>query len=634
MGRIELIKEFNLSASPEGRLAFKQLLARCTTSHNADFVHSDLYSYIIDADLIRASSVSEKVFSAHWSRIEWLQQGWINACVRRYGIVASMVKANYPDIIYANDTLDLRKYDLLHATISTLSKNELSTSSKIKKVIGQYKTGSIIAFLREAIACKEELTWHDAKALQAFSNARMVAYELWNLLEIDPERSDWGRLQISYDTSSRESVSIELDPSNFPIEQDRDATLYWGSKHPTILLNRNQVLSASDLPLDVVDFSDAFAESQGDFDENDANETIRQLLNEAVALREWTIPPNAFVAVSIGPFVGAEVTEIGDDVFFIWRTANNRYYAMVVGTDKQTFAYTEVFTESSPNHVNRKAELSIRLLMSAIIRDFWVVTERQKIFGVKVSRTGRQISEGGQSRVVYLPRVRYLGSRIDLARLNLDLSYKQRSQHYVRPHFRRANPSELQLEIAIRARRIVPEGYTYVQGHYRGVKGTQGRTVYRSRSAMALLFGAGGPDLNQPDHLSLLDWFGFEQAVSILLEKSFNFTIVHRATRGKTDYGIDILATKCLGTQIETWVVQCKCYKPTNLVKPSHMRELIGSIADLQRDGVAPIRGMMVTTSRISGDALALAVKHGIQCVAGDDLNLILDLVNWAISPN
>lgn len=60
------------------------------------------------------------------------------------------------------------------------------------------------------------------------------------------------------------------------------------------------------------------------------------------------------------------------------------------------------------------------------------------------------------------------------------------------------------------------------------------------------------------------------------------------------------------------------------------MRELIGSIADLQREGVEAVRGMMVTTSRISGDALSLAVKHGIQCVGGDDLNLILDSINKA----
>ncbi len=100
---------------------------------------------------------------------------------------------------------------------------------------------------------------------------------------------------------------------------------------------------------------------------------------------------------------------------------------------------------------------------------------------------------------------------------------------------------------------------------------------------MGLLFEAAPIDSNQADYFSSTDWFGFERAISILLEKKYNFTIVHRAARGKTDYGIDILATKTVGTQIETWVVQCKCYKPSNLVGPSQMRELIGSIADLRK---------------------------------------------------
>jgi hypothetical protein len=75
---------------------------------------------------------------------------------------------------------------------------------------------------------------------------------------------------------------------------------------------------------------------------------------------------------------------------------------------------------------------------------------------------------------------------------------------------------------------------------YRGVEGPEGQTIYRSRSAMALLFGS-QTDSRRPIEVSTTDWFGFEQAVSVLLEKKFNFTTVHRATRGKTDYGIDML---------------------------------------------------------------------------------------------
>lgn len=235
-------------------------------------------------------------------------------------------------------------------------------------------------------------------------------------LLLDAELSDWGRRQISWDTQGKESEAVAIDPLNFAIKQDKDAASYWEDKRPRILAHGNQVLSASDLPLDASSFVDGFADWQVDLNEDDAKDTISHLLNEAVGLKEWTIPPNAFVEVSVGPFVGVEVTEVGKDVFFIWRAADDRYWDMSVEPDDQIFSNTEIFTRDSYSHFNKKLELSIKLLMSAIIRDFWVVTERQKIFGVKVRRTTRQSSKDRRSRIVYLPRVRYLCSKIDLTR--------------------------------------------------------------------------------------------------------------------------------------------------------------------------------------------------------------------------
>jgi predicted helicase len=124
------------------------------------------------------------------------------------------------------------------------------------------------------------------------------------------------------------------------------------------------------------------------------------------------------------------------------------------------------------------------------------------------------------------------------------------------------------------------------------------------------------------------DWFQFEKAISLLLEQHFKFTIQHRAARGKTDYGVDILATKYTGSELETWAVQCKCYKPSNLVDPSRIRELIGAMSDSQTEGMGQVRGMMVTTSAFSGEALRLAVKHGIQCISGEDLRAIMHAIN------
>jgi Restriction endonuclease len=626
LGRVKTIKEFRIKASVQAHSAFEKLLMLCI-QNNIEIAKTD--SYIGDANLIRANSVSAKHFSIHWTRLEWLQRGWINACASRSSYVSSRIDEAEADITRAFKLPLLRKYDLIYDVLCTLSNKASSKSAQIRAILGKYKHFPITKLLFEIDALARELTSIEPGDAASIRKIGGVAYEIWHLLELDPDLSDWGRRQISWDMRE-ETPPVTIDSGRFPIQKDEDAAVYWEQKRPNILAHRNRLLEPFDLQLDPYCYIEGFSSWQPDIDETEAAEAISQLLNEAVALRKWTIPPNAFCDIRLGPFVGVEVTEIGDDVFFIWRTTDNRYSDMSVGVIEQDFANTEALRRDPAHPLDRKAELALQLLMSAIIRDFWVVTERQKIFGIRRSRAANVGVDDDRSRVIYLPRVTYLGSTLDLQNMNIGLSYKSRSQHYVRPFFRKARPTSLQVEIAKRARVILPEGHTYVRGHYRGIEGTEGQTVYRSRSAMALLFGTATSESIVPDHWSSTDWFEFERAMSILLERNFGFIIQHRATRGKTDYGIDILATKSIGDQTETWVVQCKCYKPSNLVRPSHMRELIGSITDLRTEGVAPVRGMMVTTSRISGDALGLAVKHGIQCVAGNDLGSIMESINRA----
>ena len=128
------------------------------------------------------------------------------------------------------------------------------------------------------------------------------------------------------------------------------------------------------------------------------------------------------------------------------------------------------------------------------------------------------------------------------------------------------------------------------------------------------------------------NWFAFERAIAVLLEDHLGFTVRHKAVRGKGDAGIDILAEKTAGQVTEIWVVQCKFYAPRNEIGPSIVRELIGSMTDIPRDSTQPVRGMIVTTSCCTPDALRLAVKHGIQTVDGEDLNAICSAVNRQVN--
>jgi hypothetical protein len=394
--RVQTIQEFDLASSPEAQSTFKDLIVLCAR-HHAEIAAAD--SYIFSTDLVRANSVSVKYFSKHWTRLEWLQRGWINECDCRSHDAILLISDAKDEITNAFKLPLVRKFTLLYEVLCTLNSSHLSKNAQVSEVISKCKRFPLNQLCVELHAFDRELllsSIHTGDAATIKSTFG-VAFAIWNLLELDPELSDWGRLQISFDPQGKEIIPVTIDPYGFPIEKDEDAGCFWGEKlFRTMLSNRDRLLSPSDLLLDLRSYVDGFSAWQFDLDENEAKETITQLLNEAVALREWTIPPNAFCELHIGPFIGAEVIEIGDDVYFIWRSANNRFWDMSVGVVRQDFVNTGVFrvdTQQGDRKAelqdDRKAELSIQLLMSAIIRDFWVVTERQKIFGVKRRRTAR-----------------------------------------------------------------------------------------------------------------------------------------------------------------------------------------------------------------------------------------------------
>jgi hypothetical protein len=123
-------------------------------------------------------------------------------------------------------------------------------------------------------------------------------------------------------------------------------------------------------------------------------------------------------------------------------------------------------------------------------------------------------------------------------------------------------------------------------------------TVYRSRSAMRLLYETVAPVASEPDIAT--DWFRFELLLRMRLERQ-KFEIVRTSTRGKGDNGIDVIAVQRNGQLSQTWLVQAKCYAPRHHLGPDTVGELIGSLADfrLRYPDQLPM-GMIVTTrSRI-----------------------------------
>jgi hypothetical protein len=271
--------------------------------------------------------------------------------------------------------------------------------------------------------------------------------------------------------------------------------------------------------------------------------------------------------------------------------------------------------ESDPFKDDR-IESGIKLLLAAIIRDFWVVENREAVFEEHpraACRGPKPTSD--EPRVVYIPRVQYVG-KPNTDRCEKELDQQERRSHQVRPHLRKAaNPSPFQVQLADRYGLFVPLGYTFVKPHERG-KGKRD-IVYRSRSALQSLYTESVVGATVPSR-----WFQFERDVHKLME-SLGFDVEHIASARRGDSGVDVYATKGSGLDEVQWVIQCKCWKPSRKVHPNTVRELIGVLSEYPNG----VRGMIVTTSSFSAGAIATADGANIKLVDGKEFISLIPTV-------
>ena len=255
----------------------------------------------------------------------------------------------------------------------------------------------------------------------------------------------------------------------------------------------------------------------------------------------------------------------------------------------------------------REIVSAAKLLFAAVVRDFWVVEERDQVFATSTERRSFQKRKPDESpRVVYLPRVRY-ARRISSEKMSEQLAHGQRGAHLVAGHLRKAeSPSQHQLVLASRYGVSVPSGHTFVRPHERG--GAERSKVYRSRSALGCLFEARVVSAGT----SPASWFLFERDVQAwLIAAGFQILDVRPSARG--DAGVDIYAIKGSGLEEIRWIVQCKCYDPDRRIGPAIVRELVGAIQEYPTG----TRGMVITTSQFSLGAIELAKAHNIMLIDG-----------------
>lgn len=379
---------------------------------------------------------------------------------------------------------------------------------------------------------------------------------------------------------------------------------YWKRIPYDWRLEWGKVVNGSDIPISILEFRtriDSLPRA-----ETPANEEVAaaSLLAEARKGKKWTIPNHARVALPFGPFSHLEITERFNNILIVCRTEQEEFYVFTLEPDNAFCSFDAAELIACDRDVAERIDVAAKLLFSAIVRDFWVVDEREKVFGERIEREmGTSKASNSGPRTVYLPRIRYV-STANVDGIN-QYTGPSRIRHSVTAHLRKGvRSSQAQLALAKLYGFEVPNGYTFVRSHARGDH--QRETIYRSRSALASLYQV------ETGGAGKVRWFEFERDVRDWLE-SQGFDVEHVAASKRGDNGVDVYATKGHDLEKVCWIVQCKCWSPGRKVGPDVVRDLTGALDSYPKG----TRGMIVTTSQFTSGAVGLSIENGIRLVDG-----------------
>jgi hypothetical protein len=364
---------------------------------------------------------------------------------------------------------------------------------------------------------------------------------------------------------------------------------------------------------------------------DDAEAKIQALLLEAQEARQWSIPWGARVEITFGPFVAVRIFEQDGEFSCHFLDDQDRYFLVSVGLQRRppvasSSRLMRHYDDQAHATWNDDAEVSLKLIAAAIVRDFIVVEDREAVFSARPMR--RRIRGHDMRTVIYLPRVRYSTPHPERMLLEKGLDAAAgRARHPVGPHLRKsAHASTTQRFLAQRYGMHLPEGFTFVKPHERGGAREEERIrIYRSRSASRMIFD----EVDRAPAGTRPSWFDFEKDCARLLARR-GMRVIHQAANRDGDGGVDLFAVEGgpgagnngeAGTGEEvSWVVQCKCWALHRPVGPEVVRELVGAIAKADRGRAANSRGMIITTSRLTPGALAEAQAHGFEVLQGEEL--------------
>ena len=514
----------------------------------------------------------------------------------------------YHDLVFTVTQFDPGLRDLYQ------SKQEAIFSQHVKsladKALGLF-TASFEETLENVIAWQDEernqSSWSQADEDLFFQHT----WSVFALGNYHPERTSRGARVPYVQKNGLQFGFLELDPDTFPVSCP--PAQYWPRMGLSITPRWvGEMVGASDAPVSTKQdprFPQAHSVEQ-------TLEQADKLLNAAYDDKRRVIPTGAIVQLKFGLFHSFEVHEVRHEIGFVARTHTGEFSLLYFQHEegKWKFWWPSGFAfDGKATQSNSPVVAALKHVLAAAVHDFWTLDERtfaeifvpqnpKKVPGLRNRKTPE-----GAPRIVYLPQIVYTG-KPNLKHCEESLELTARTRHRVTQHLRQSSScSEKALLLASQYGMAIPQGYTFVQPHWRGHE-TDRPTIYRSRSALKCLYTLQGTTIAHPSFGGQL----FLNIVRDALERQG-----HTILSISNQFGLHYRAVDIRSFHDDvSWIIQVKEKGPGSRVGRDEVKEFV----DLLPPGQNNTRGVIVTNTGYTNHARECAEDRGIHLLTGPPL--------------
>jgi len=317
-------------------------------------------------------------------------------------------------------------------------------------------------------------------------------------------------------------------------------------------------------------------------------------------------------------FKGLRFREDESNIYITILDKNERFITEIFDKKKCDFLYTAYSKFRLSHDFSITCMQDMYMKIAAVIRDFKVVIERDRVLGFSGYRTPKGLSTDTKY-YVYLPRVSYKRDR-SKEQIKKENDFEKQNRNFAgsrRAHVRKLpdgyKSSKVQMLLAKKLDVYLPPNYTYVKESKYGENGMPKREIiYRSKSLNGIFYYTKS-EKSEFDKINEMSPAGFEEYCHQIIEK--NGWKVYK--NNPIDGGIDVRALKeNKDGSVKTLLVQCKHWRKP--IPPGAVRDFKAGADDEKVEGIKEL--MFISFSKFSPGAKEYALKHNIMLVDGDHL--------------